>query len=215
MSDSHIVSEQEVMEYLEDELGEEFINLIYKPSGYKVGERLLYKMKDSLVPERKEPTQHELDEMQQEMLEFAEKTGASAVTFTPPKTSGSSLVRMVDIPNWGTLMFPDNVFSYANSDNLEMDDFAVEWLLGLVFFSRDKMLFNIDFTHPQVRAAFIVTYSDEYGRADRGKTLKWYKKYRHWLQMMKNELSNNVNTDIRWAKLIQREENLYFVVKHK
>ncbi len=214
MKNRYILSERDLMEYLADTFGKEFVKLIDKPAEYSVGERVLYRMKNGQEPVRKEPTKRELQELHALAEGLAKKHGGTVINH-PYVTSGSSLVRLVDIPGWGSMMSPRDIITYATSDELEIDDLKVDWLLGLAFFRADKMLFNADFTHPQVRAMFIVTYEEEHSFIDTRKIVNWYKKYRWWLQQMKIQLSTNPDTDIKWAKLIQHRENLYFVVKHK
>lgn len=214
MKDRYILSEGGMMEYLEHVFGGEFVKLIDKPPEYRVGERVLYKMKDGQEPVRKEPTERDLQEIHALAKELAEKYGGTVISH-PYITSGSSLVRLVDIPGWDFMLLPGKIIPYATGDDLEIEGFRIEWLLGLVFFRAEKMLFNVDFTHPRVRAMFAVTYEEEHSFIDTRKIVEWYRRYLGQLKRLKDELSANPGMDMKWAKLIQKEENLYFMVKHK
>ncbi|GEM_PF-3281614 len=214
MKNRYILSERDLMEYLADTFGKEFVKLIDKPAEYSVGERVLYRMKNGQEPVRKEPTKQDLRELHALAEGLAKKHGGTVINH-PYVTSGSSLVRLVDIPGWGSMMSPRDIITYATSDELEIDDLKVDWLLGLAFFRADKMLFNADFTHPQVRAMFIVTYEEEHSFIDTRKIVHWYKKYRWWLQQIKDCLSNNGDEKMECAKVIRNEHSLYVAIRQK
>lgn len=194
---------EQFMGYLKRTFGEEFLRLIDEPKGVQIGERVLYKLKDEKKVERHELSKQEIEEMRQEMVNLAKSTGVdeSAVTFEPPISSGVPYPRLMDLPG-SEIMWDKELKKYLQSDDLlPSHDFFLEWVIGILLMSSEKMLMYLDFTHPKVKAIFRVCYDSEYDAPSKASILDRFKQFREKEGELKTQIENEAN--MLWVKIVQ------------
>src|SRR2546428_7681429 len=102
MTDAELAEQREqFLAHLKAAFGEEFLQLVHEPQAVQIGERVLYRLVGSKAGSRHEPSDQELERLRDQMTRFAASTGASAVSFEPPPTSGIPYPRLIDPPRPG------------------------------------------------------------------------------------------------------------------
>ena len=199
--------------YLGDVFWEEFYAWIRKPKGTEAGERVVYKMKEGIVPVRHETTPNELEAMQQEI---ATMTGVdrSRVTMKAAVTSGLPYPRLIDLPGW-EIIFDVPLTKYADSEDLlPRQDFPIIWALGVFFAQSDKTLAHIDFVHPLVKGVFSVVYESRYGLDySTDNIIDWHDEFQRKMSEYKKK-ADAKDCKCKWAKIIQFNEKLLIKTKY-
>jgi len=194
--------------YLTEMFGDKFTNLIEPPERVLIGERVLYRLVDDKVAERKEMTEKDIDNLHQMLMKIAGESGA--VITEPPITSGLPYPRMVDITDWSDAAMDIPAKKYATSDDLlPKDTFSIEWLFGVMFGPSDKQLVYIDFTHPRVKLVFAVYYESEYELTfcgNRNKMKDWLMKFNEKRAKIINEVE--MRPELSWVKIIQLNDQI-------
>ena len=211
---TEIKVKEQFYEYLADKFGESFTELIEPPEGVMIGERMLYKLQNGQKAERKEMTQKDIDKFHQMVADIAEKNGGVALESEPPVTSGLPYPRVVDILDWSDVAMDIPAKKYVLSDDLlPKDNFAIEWLFGVVFSPSGKQLVYIDFTHPKVKVAFSADYDAEYDFTiglEMPRRLRQFKEKRAEIIQEVESRSN-----VLWAKLVQLDDETFMRLKNK
>lgn len=195
----------EFLDYLQTTFGEEFVELIPEPPGVQVGERVLYRFKGERTATRHELTSQELEDRHRTLVEIAKRTGLdeSAVTTEPPISSGLPVPRLIDLPESHMMWDKDLRQWTASRALLPSPDYSLEWAVGVVFMSSEKLLLYLDFTHPKVKAVFRVIYDDEYDRpaGESAEIRTRFKQFCERAQELRAQYDGR--TDVVWAKLVQ------------
>lgn len=208
-----MINEIEVKEqfygYLTQEFGEKFTGMIEPPAEVKIGERVLYLLKDSDTATRKEFDQAANDAHRQMLQQMAEEVGAQLSPFSePPTDSGLPYPRMVDITDWSEVL----VKNYCSSgDLLPKEDFAIKWLFGLCFWPSGKQLVYIDFTHPKVKTVLSAEYAQEYDFSTGDNMQSRLEKFKEKRAKLIQEVDSNPFAF--WAKLVQVNDTVFSQIK--
>lgn len=210
---NEIEVKEQFYEYLTHEFGEEFTKMIEPPEEAKIGERVLYFLKDSEIASRKEFDHEANDALRTTLQEVANKSGALLSPFIElPVESGLPYPRMVDIIDWDEVAMDIPAKKWVLSDDLlPKEDFGIKWLFGLCFWHSEKQLVYIDFTHPKVKTVLSAEYDEEY-RISTGDNmqarLEQFKEKR-----MKLIQEVDANPCAYWAKLLQLNDTAFSQTK--
>ena len=201
MTDDQLAKQRtSFLAYLKGTFGEEFIQQIDEPEGLQIGERVLYRLAGRATGTRREPSERELDRIREQTTHIAGSTGASAVTFEPPRSSGLPYPRLIDLPG-STIIWDTELKQYMGSDGpLPARDFPLEWAVGVLLTS-EVLLLYVDFTHPKVKAVFRGSYDPEHDFGGRARIGEEFKRFRQ----KEDELRRRTDADstIAWAKIVQ------------
>src|SRR2546428_988569 len=203
MTDAELAEQREqFLAHLKAAFGEEFLQLVHEPQAVQIGERVLYRLVGSKAGSRHEPSDQELERLRDQMTRFAASTGASAVSFEPPRSSGLPYPRLIDLPG-SSIIWDAELKKYAGSDDLlPAPDFPLEWAVGVLLTSEVLFLY-LDFTHPKVKAVFTGSYDPEHDFGGRTRVGEQFRRFRQ----KEDELRARVAADstIAWARIVQME----------
>jgi len=201
MTDAELAEQREqFLAHLKAAFGEEFLQLVHEPQAVQIGERVLYRLVGSKAGSRHEPSDQELERLRDQMTRFAASTGASAVSFEPPRSSGLPYPRLIDLPG-SSIIWDAELREYAESDEpLPSRDFPLEWAVGVVLTS-ELFFVYLDFTHPKVQAVFRGSYDPQHDFGGRTRIGEEFKRFRQ----KEDELRRRADADstITWAKIVQ------------
>ena len=202
MTDAELAKQREqFLAHLKATFGEEFLQLVPEPQAVQIGERVLYRLAGNKAGIRHEPSDQELERLRDQMTSFAASTGASAVSFEPPRGSGLPYPRLIDLPG-STIIWDSALKTYLENDELlPAPDFPLEWAIGVLLTSEVLFLY-LDFTHPKVKAVFRAVYDPEHDTMrERIRIGEDFKQFRQ----TEDKLRRRTETDstIAWAKIVQ------------
>ncbi|GEM_PF-2136488 len=148
--------------HLAGTFGKDFLSVIDTPSDVKIGERVLYILKDHALAIRDDEKQKNA---RQEMEKLLQEVASGAVsTQVSQGSSNLPYPRIIDIPGWGDFQF--ELKEFANSNANPKSDFPVLWMMGTLIGYDYKQFVYVDFREPKVKAAFVVDYDVENIDAD-------------------------------------------------
>ena len=134
--------------------GAELLEAVERPPGYRVGERMLYRMRGGQRAERRPVDRESVEAV---LRPIAEASGGS-LSVELPTDSGLPHPRIVDLPDCG-IMYDGRISAFAESDEpLPSPDFQLDWLIGLVNGPDEDRFVYLDFTDPVVKALFSDVY---------------------------------------------------------
>lgn len=205
---------EQMFGYLNHTFGDGFTDLIELPKGLKIGERVLYRLKDDQIVERKEFDKVANDEFRKVLEGIAEKSGGFLAPPEIPVESGLPNPRMVDIAGWEDVSTEIAAKKYALSDDLlPSEDFAIEWLCGLMFGYSNKQFVYIDFTHPKVKMVFSSDFDSEY---DIGLGRDMQSRFAQFIQTRKEVITAlEEDQSMQWTKLLQLNNSTFVQSKTK
>jgi len=210
MTNKFAPEEMELLVYLDEIFGTYLPEIIQRPEGYKVGERVLYKLKDGVEIIREEDEGADVEEFSKIIEDLADKSGGTVSEIKPVVSSGRNDLRIVDIPGW-KISFPRPMKKYFDSDEVTPGpDFIIEWLFGVYFGHSEKKLICIDMTHPYVNGIFSATYEMEDDCSiSPDKIEDYFNEFNFNLINLRKE-SENDNFDVEWIKQIQIDKELMY-----
>lgn len=196
----HLSERRLLLEYVEETFGRDCAVLIKEPPGVRVGERVLYRLRHDEIGRRVETTAADLDRFRRTIAEIASASGASGVQIEPPRSSGSPLPRLIDLPG-SDLAWDRPLSQYAESD--QPLDGALEWAFGVLFAPSHKRLFYLDFTHPVVKAVLSLEYDEDDSPDDGRRTAaERFIEFRREADRLRAD-ADAVRIDAQWIKVVQ------------
>jgi hypothetical protein len=195
---------RQLLEYLDNRFGREFVAAVDEPAGVQTGERVLYRLRSGARAARRELSSEELDEMKRTLVDLARRTGGdeSRVTVESPVSSGLPHPRLIDLP--GVLLWDTDLRRFVESDDaLPAPDGGVEWVLGVALLPSEKMLLYLDFTHAVVKAIFRASY-DADGIPAPGEYADVRDRFTAFQERARSlKLAAATRSGLRWIKLVQ------------
>jgi hypothetical protein len=201
--------------YLAQEFGPGFADLVDPPAGVKIGERVLYLLVSDQEAQRAD-TQQANREIEEDFTRLAarlsEEIDGMQYYTEPIVSSGLPYPRAVDIPHVSNLALGNLAVHYATSpDELPEKNFSLLWLFGVIFTYSTKYLLYLDFTHPKLRVLFVAEYDVEFEFA-KGREIPEQLKTFTILQAKTAKMVED-REDVIWAKLVQIDTAAHTMIK--
>ena len=183
-------------------LGTTVRRLIPIPQGLEEGDRVLYRLTEGRTASRQPPEPQAFDEFKAMFEEVAAKSGGYA-SGVLPRSEHSPLPATLDI--LGDVCFDVPIAAYAEGDALlPFTDWAVEWLLGVMFTSEEFHLYYLDFLDPKVKIFVSHTFYEEtlFREEQRERAKQVVATLRSAVAWRRHQARRR---DIEWARLVTLE----------
>ena len=146
--------ERDFLARMQATFGAELMESVERPPGYRVGERMLYRMREGGTAERRPVDREGVEAL---LRPLADASGAT-LSVELPTDSGLPHPRIVDLEDCA-IMYDGRIAKFFESDeSLPSREFRLDWLIGLVDGADEDRLVYLDFTDPVVKALFSDVY---------------------------------------------------------